>query len=113
MKPGDIILVKFPFSDLETGKKRPAVILSNSSLTNKVGLVTIAMVTSKLEGLKLSGDYKVQDWQKAGLLHPSLIRLAKIATVETDLVLKSIGCLNKIDIKGLQAVFVRQFQFWI
>jgi mRNA interferase MazF len=113
MKPGDIVLVKFPFSDLESSKRRPALVLVRSDLTTRVGLVTIAMITSKIEGLKLAGDYLIQNWQEARLLHASLIRLAKIATVELDLVDKNLGRLTNADLKRLQQVFRKQFKFWL
>lgn len=46
------------------------------------------MVTSKMDNLKLKGDLKINDWEKASLLHPSLIRLCKIATIESEIALK-------------------------
>ncbi len=113
MKPGEIVLVKFPFSDLETSKKRPALVMSRSDLTEKVGVVTIAMITSKMEGLRFPGDCKIGDWESAGLLHPSLVRLAKMATIDADLVDKSLGQLGAADIKGIKLAFQKQFKVWL
>jgi mRNA interferase MazF len=113
MKPADVVLVKFPFSDLESSKKRPVLILSCSDLTSKVRLVTLAMITSKIDGLKLPGDYIIKNWKEAHLLHPSLLRLSKVATVEAELVDKRLGRLSLTDIKGIQQAFQRQFKFWI
>lgn len=113
MKPGEIVLVRFPFSDLESSKKRPALVLSQSNVTARVGVVTIAMVTSKIEGLKFPGDHRLQDWESAGLLHPSLVRMSKIATVENDLIDKSLGRLSARDIESLRAVFKKHFKAWI
>ena len=41
----DIILVPYPFSDLSTIKKRPAIVVSNE-LVNKSNDVIIARITS-------------------------------------------------------------------
>lgn len=113
MKPGDVVLVKFPFSDLESTKKRPALFLVQSQVTQKIAVVSIAMITSKVEGMKFPGDFRVANWKKAGLLHPSLIRLSKIATVDLDIVDKTLGRLDTIDLNGLQTTFQKHFKFWL
>jgi mRNA interferase MazF len=113
MKPGDILLVRFPFSDLESSKRRPAVALVRSDLTAKVGVVTIAMITSKTDGLKFPGDYRIENWEDAGLLHPSLVRLAKVATIEGNMVDKTIGRLEVSDLKKLQLSFQKHFKAWL
>lgn len=113
MKAGDIVLIKFPFSDLESSKKRPALVLSRSELTPKVGLLTIAMITSKIEGLKIPGDCIVKKWQDAGLLHESLVRLSKIATVDKELMLKKLGSLHHDDLVKIKSAFQKHFKFWL
>ncbi len=111
--PGDIVLVKFPFSDLNSSKKRPALVLNQSRITDKVNLVTIAMITSKIEGIKISGDFKILHWKESGLLHPSLVRLSKLTTLEGDLVEKIMGKLLPVDLKGAKKSFQKQFDFWV
>lgn len=56
---------------------------------------------------------ELADWRESGLLHPSLLRLAKIATVDEDLVEKSIGELSKPDRKLALAVFRRVVADWM
>lgn len=89
MTAGDVILVRFPFSDIETTKKRPALVLTESMRSPRNLLVTVAMITSQIEALRLEGDVLLGNWQEAGLLHPSLLRMAKVATVDGDLVDRS------------------------
>lgn len=113
MKPGEVVLVKFPFSDLESTKKRPALVLIQSEVTDKIGVVTIAMITSKVEGMKFPADVKIENWKKSGLLHPSLVRLSKIATVDLSLVDKSLGRLDSVDLKGVQTAFRKHFKAWV
>jgi mRNA interferase MazF len=78
VKPGDITLVRFPFTELATTKKRPALVLARTARSPRNRMATLAMITSQIESLKLAGDVLLSDWQAAGLLHPSLLRLAKI-----------------------------------
>jgi mRNA interferase MazF len=113
MKAGDILLVKFPFSDLVSTKKRPALVLHNTIISPKSNLITIAMVTSRLDGLKIKGDTTVAKWKEANLLHPSIIRLSKIATIDGDLAEKVIGRLASQDIKLVKSQFSKLFSNWI
>jgi len=85
------VLVRFPFADLAAAKKRPALVLTRTARSSRYRLVTLAMITSQVEALKIDGDVLLKDWKPAGLLHPSLLRLAKVATVDGELVDKRIG----------------------
>ena len=113
MNAGDIVLVKFPLSDLESSKKRPALLLVQSTITSKVGVISIAMITSRIDGLKFPGDHKIEDWGEAGLLHPSVIRLAKIATIEIGMVHQSLGRLSARDFRSIKSAFQKHFKAWL
>jgi hypothetical protein len=71
------------------------------------------MITSQIESLKLEGDVMLKDWKAAGLLHPSLPRLGKVATVDGDLVETSIGRLSARDQTAAREAFRRVFAAWI
>lgn len=113
MKPGDLVLVRFPFADLSTTKKRPALMLARTARSPRNRLATVAMITSQVEALKLEGDVLLADWKPAGLLHPSLLRLAKLATVDEDLLDKRIGTLSSKDKDGARRAFQRVFSAWV
>lgn len=102
---GDVVLIKFPFTDLETSKKRPGFVLAKIDLSSKMQLLIVAMVTSKLDVLKLKGDVRLKSWQEVGLLHPSVVRLSKIATLETDIIERKIGSVAQDDLKKIYANF--------
>jgi mRNA interferase MazF len=112
VKPGEVALIRFPFTDLATAKKRPVLVLTRTTRSPRNRLVTAAMITSQIEGLKLEGDVLLEDWKAAGLLHPSLLRLAKIATVDEQLIEKAIGRLSARDLAASRAAFHRVFGFW-
>ncbi len=112
MTPGDVVLVRFPFADLAATKKRPALLLAEATRSPNNRLVTVAMITSQIEALRLEGDVLIDAWQDAGLLHPSLLRLAKVATVDTELIDRRIGHLAKRDLASAKAAFRRVFAAW-
>ncbi|MBI2335921.1 MAG: type II toxin-antitoxin system PemK/MazF family toxin [Deltaproteobacteria bacterium] len=109
-KPGEIALVGFPFTDLSSAKKRPALILRSFSVPSLPRLIIIAMITSQLEGIKLEGDYEIRQWQAAGLLHPSKLRLAKLVTLEEKLIFKKLGSLTETDKKPVRRILKNFFQ---
>ena len=113
MKPGEIALVRFPFANVTSSKKRPALILTATTRSPRYRLVTLAMITSHVEALKLEGDVTLKNWEGAGLLHPSLLRLAKIASVDAELVDKIIGRLSATDLAAARQAFRRIFATWI
>lgn len=107
------MLVRFPFADFAATKKRPALVLAHTARSARYRLVTLAMITSQVEALGLAGDVLLRDWQAAGLLHPSLLRLAKVATVDAELVDKRLGRLSAADQSTAREVFRRVFAAWI
>lgn len=113
MKPGDVALVQFPFADLATTKKRPALVLAHTVRSPRNRLTTLAMITSQVEALKLDGDVLLEDWKAAGLLHPSLLRVAKVATVDAELIDKRIGKLTARDQSAVREAFCRVFAPWV
>lgn len=114
MKAGDIVLVKFPFTNLESSKKRPALVLTIVSYGKSQALVTIAMITSKIDGIKLKGDVTLQNWEFASLLHPSLVRISKVATIESDIIIdKKFGQLSEKDITLIKKEFKNVFDWWL
>lgn len=87
---GDVVLVPFPFSDLTDVKRRPALVISTREYNDASGDVIIAQITSRTRGRPLPGDHRVQNWKKAGLLAPSLVRV-RVTTLRASLVLRKLG----------------------
>ena len=113
MRPGEVALVRFPFTEVAAAKKRPALVLARTTRSPRHRLSTVAMITSQVESLKLDGDVLLADWKVAGLLHPSLLRLAKVATVDEGLVDKTIGRLSARDLDAAREAFHRVFATWV
>jgi mRNA interferase MazF len=87
MRKGDIVLVPFPFTDLSSTMRRPALVLVNDDD------VTLAFVTTQLFWKK-DWDLFLEPTKSNGLKKKSIVRLAKITTLEKDLVLGRLGTIS-------------------
>ena len=75
-RQGDVVKVPFPYTDRATRQHRPALVVS-------AGGMWVTMITSA-ENRGWIGDVPVQDLKRAGLPVASIIRTAKLATIEAD-----------------------------
>lgn len=97
----DVVVVPFPYADRLAEKKRPALVVSNPKLEAEYGLVWLAMITSA-SNRRWSCDVEIADIAMSALPAPSLIRPAKIATVDRTRIIRRIGRLAAIDIKAVK-----------
>lgn len=95
-KFGDIILIKFPFTNFTGEKKRPALVLLGNNEKE--------MVVCRISGQEKESvyDIEIKDWKQSGLKLPSIIRLDKLVTIETSIVYKVIGFLKEQEIKDVK-----------
>lgn len=93
----NVILVRYPFSDLSSSKVRPAVIVNGPHSSHDLLIVPI---TSRMHGL-LHGEFVISDWKAAGLHVPSSIKRG-IYTIEDSLVQKVVGQLPTNDMTNLE-----------
>jgi mRNA interferase MazF len=92
----DVVVVPFPFTDQNTDKKRPALVLSDFATFNDVTEnCVLAMITSS-KNSPWPLDTNIGSIQKAGLPAPSLVRM-KLFTLDSRLILKKIGGLSSKD----------------
>lgn len=110
---GDILLVPFPFSESEKVKKRPALLLYAGDSRKSYSLATIAMISSQIDSPRIFGDVFLEDWSTENLLHPSIVRLSKIATLDRNLILSKIGTLTKRDVTSAKKEFKKVYSFWL
>ena len=93
---GDIVLVRFPFTDQTAAKQRPAVVISASEYNcSKPDLILMA-VTSQLRPTVALGEVWLARWRDAGLLRPSAVKPV-VATLEQGLVIRKLGALTADD----------------
>lgn len=109
---GDLVIVPFPFTDLRTAKQRPALVLASLAATPLPDLALVAMVTGQLTPEPLVGDLLIKDWKEAGLLHPTKVRLAKLVSIESRLLVKKLGSLSAADRDGVRREPRRVLAAW-
>ena len=79
---GCVVRVPFPYTDRETRRYRPAVVVSRGALGSGPHLVWVVMVTSARHR-PWPGDVSLEErYGEASLPAPSVVRTAKIATVD-------------------------------
>jgi mRNA interferase MazF len=99
-KRGDVVLVRFIFSD-ETGERqRPAVIVSSDAYHKSRQEAIIAAITSKTDRI-LVGDHLISDWQEAGLLFPS-VATGIVRTIKQGMIARKLGIMPLPDMKGIE-----------
>lgn len=91
--PGDIVLVRFPFTDLSTTKKRPALVLSPAGFTVRQGDVVVLAMTSQPQR---EAKLRLSRWQSAGLPKPTWLKPV-VGTLATTLILRRLGRLHPAD----------------
>lgn len=102
-KFGDVVLVKFPFTNLQATKQRPAVIINSDTYYQQRPDVILLAITGQLHQPLVFGEYMIQEWQAAGLLKQSVFK-PLIATIEQTQVIRRLGHLTASDQAGVQAV---------
>lgn len=102
----DVVLINFIFSDESGIKLRPAVVISSNDYHRGRREAIIAAITSQVDRL-LTGDHLIEDWEKAGLLFPS-VTTGIIRTVKQEMVHRKLGVMPAMDMqaidKNLQAI---------
>ena len=86
---GDIVVVPFPYVDQLAEKRRPALVISGKKFNKRNGILWVAMITSAEN--QIWPDDITFDLKDSGLTNPSIIRLAKIAAIETSRVIRAAG----------------------
>lgn len=81
-RQGDVVRVPFPYTDRDTRQRRPALVVSRQALGDKGALLWVVMITSAANR-EWPGDVSLaENHQEVGLPVPSIVRSAKIATIE-------------------------------
>ncbi len=93
MKPGDVVLVRFPQTDLEAGKLRPALVMAMSPGRHTDAL--LVMITSLIDQSVPGFDEMIEptdkDYPDTGLKTRSVVRLSRLASVDPFVVNAKLG----------------------
>lgn len=94
---GDIVVVSFPFTNLQESKHRPAMVLSNLRGNDLI----LCLITSKSRVDVYSVILKKIDFIKGYLKHESVIRPNVLFTIENSQIRYKIG---EVDHKIINAI---------
>ena len=109
-KAHEVVVVPFPFTDKDSSKRRPALVLSDAHAFNiPVGQSVLAMITSAANS-SWPLDVEISDLDSAGLTSASIVRM-KLFTLDHQLILRY----DLFDLQGrsfLSDVWVILFWFF-
>ena len=100
MESGTIVLLRFPFSDRIGFKRRPALVLKDF----EDGDLLVCRITSKI--YKSKYDIYIDNWSHVGLRLPSVIRVHKMATLESDMIESTMGWIDDILLNKVKRVYL-------
>lgn len=87
---GDIVLVSFPFTDLASAKRRPALVISPDTFNALKEDLVLAAITSQLTHDENSVFLEKRDFLEGALPKKSMVKLTKLFTIHSALVVKKI-----------------------
>ena len=88
---GDVVVLPFPFSDLSSSKKRPALVVTPVEPYNDV---ILCMITSKSKQDVNSIPLTQADFIAGSLSQDSNIRPNRLFTTDTSIILRTAGKLS-------------------
>ncbi len=92
-QPGDVVLVRFPFTDLTTTKLRPAIVLAtHGDDVTIVGIFSSSPHPSRQTWVVLSNLDPA--FHETGLKTTSVIKAERIAVIEKSIVVRKLGSLS-------------------
>ena len=91
----DVAVVPFPFTDRDTSKRRPALVISNRGFNETHPAAVLAMITSAANA-GWPSDVPVTNLADAGLNAESVVRM-KLFTLDLGLIHGKIGALGERD----------------
>lgn len=99
---GEIVVLPFPFSDLSSSKKRPAIIIS----TPEGDDILLAQITSKIN----LNNYSINisnDFESGSLPVESFVKTNKLFSADKSIILYKKGKLKKSKIKEIEKRIIK------
>jgi mRNA interferase MazF len=109
--PGRVVLVRFPFTNLSSSKRRPALVISDAQYFQLYGDVVLLALTGQKQPAEEAN--RLKSWEEAGLRKPTWIKPV-IMTVSAEIITKALGQINPDDIQRVGQALKKVIagQFW-
>jgi mRNA interferase MazF len=88
---GEIVLIPVPFTDLTTQKRRPVIVVSSDRHNRGSADVVVVAMTSRTYSDAFSFQIDSSDLVAGKLNHPGTVRVDKIYTLATAIIVKRFG----------------------
>ena len=103
MKTGDIVLVPFPFSELNNIKVRPAVVISTTK--DKHEDLIVSAISSIIPDSISPNEIVIEISSVNNLRSKSVIKVDRIVTIKKESVIAKIGKLSETELNNFINVF--------
>ena len=103
-KRGDVVLLLFPKSDLQTARTRPALVIQADDLNSGLPQVIVCMITSRMfragHRSRVVVSRGTEEGTHSGLLSDSVVMTDNLVTVSNNAIDQVIGALpmDRVDI---------------
>ena len=110
-KRGDVVLIPFPFTDLTSSKRRPALVVSSDVFNSTHDDVVVIGITSQMPAHLAEDEFSLPTSAllSGGLPKASLIKLSKVVTLHQHLIVKRLGTIPDAVLDEVRAKFRSQF----
>lgn len=100
---GQVVVVHVVFSDGSGSKPRPVLVVSTELFHESLPDVLVCPISSQPRFYQHpgQGDYPLRQWEKAGLRHPSTVRISKLLAIDKRVIKRT---LSEIDREDLAAI---------
>lgn len=99
---GDVVVMPFPFSDLTTTKRQPALVVASLPGDD----VILCQITSQPAGNAYGVTLAAQDFASGGLNRTSTIRPERLFTADSHIILRSVGRIANAKLGDVISVIV-------
>ena len=103
-KVGDIVLVKFPFTNLKKSKKRPVLVIKSQNELNDIVCFQITSNSTQSNLLKIQNSDLIDNI----LSLESYVKYDKCFTINTEIVDKRIATVNTTLLNKLKVLFCNE-----
>src|SRR3989338_1020839 len=97
---GDVVVLSFPFSDMSTSKRRPALIIASMSGDD----VILCQITSESRHDGYSIALSNSDFRQGGLKIKSIIRPNRLFTADKSIILYKAGSIKSNKMKETEDI---------
>lgn len=100
---GDVVILLFPFSDLSSSRRRPAVVVAKLSGDD---LILTQITSSAIRSDEYAVILEASDFKQGQLPVSSLIRPNKLFTADKSIISSKVGTLNEDKVKEVQEAII-------